>query len=563
MFRKKALMLLALAVMLALPALVLAQGARTYAVLPFKVTGDKYQYMSRGAQTMLSSRLAWLGYFEPAPAANVERAGTRLPASASEAQSLMGQVGSDFLVAGAIVFNDKQADLEIKVYDRKGQTWTKTSQAPIEGLVPALEKLATEVRGEVFKRPGDDKAAAEKEKKELRKEQQNAAPVPRNAEFLSGGATEAAVGPAGGPVMNPQFRYEGGSETPGRWQSQSLRFQSVGMVVADFDGNKKNSVVIAGENQIYSYDFYQNTLRPLSSIKVSMRFRILRLSTFDLDRDGRAELLVSGVDDPDGNMDPRTYIYRVNGGKFEEFMPYQRSHMAVVRTPPTYVPTLLSQDKGSHGPFDERGVSEVIYSGGKELQTVRHLKLPSIANVYNFTYLPDQTSHKILVLNEYNYLKTFTPDGEVQASMEEGYNSSAIYVVIDERMPGMNTGKRDDATALFYYIPIRMIPVSFDPRGKYEVIMNKDISVAAQVFQRFRRFSQGEVHSLFWDGVGMSLAWKSRRIKGTVVDLAVDDLQNTGKKQLVVCLNTYSGAVGSGNEKTVVVTYDLDASPQK
>ena len=107
----------------------------------------------------------------------------------------------------------------------------------------------------------------------------------------------------------------------------------------------------------------------------------------------------------------------------------------------------------------------------------------------------------------------------------------------------------------------RFLPA--DVRGKYEVIMNKDISVAAQVFQRFRRFSQGEVHSLFWDGVGMNLAWKTRRIKGTVVDLALEDLQNTGKKQLVVCLNTYSGAVGIGAEKTVIVTYDLDVAPQK
>lgn len=562
MFRKKVLMLWALAVVLALPSLVLAQGARTYAVLPFKVTGDKFQYMSRGAQTMLSSRLAWLGYFEPAPAANVERAGTKLPATASEAQSLMGQTGSDFLVAGSIVFNEKQADVEVKIYDRKGQTWTKTSQAPIEGLVPALEKLAGEVRGEVFKRPGDDKAAAEKEKKEVRKEQQGRAPVPRNSEFISGDTGEAPVGPAGGPVMNPQFRYEGGVENPGRWQSQSLRFQSVGMVVADFDGNKKNSVVIASENQIYSYDFYQNTLRPLGNLKISMRFRIMRLSVLDLDRDGRAELIVSGVDDPDGNMEPRSYIYRVTNGKFEEFMPFHRTHLAVVRTPPTYVPTLIGQDKGHHGPFDEQGVQEMVYSGGA-IQSVRRLKLPSLANLYNFTYVPEQNSYKILVLNEYNYLKTFTPDGEVQASMEDGYNSSAIYVVIDERLPGMNTGKRDDATALFYYVPIRMIPVSFDSRGKYEVLMNKDISVASQVFQRYRRFSQGEVHSLFWDGVGMSLAWKTRRIRGTVVDLAVEDLQNSGKKQLVVCLNTYSGAVGMGNEKTVVVTYELDTNPQK
>ena len=65
------------------------------------------------------------------------------------------------------------------------------------------------------------------------------------------------------------------------------------------------------------------------------------------------------------------------------------------------------------------------------------------------------------------------------------------------------------------------------------------------------------MHSLFWDGVGMSLAWKTRRIKGTVVDLALEDLKNEGKKQMVVCINTYSGAIGASSEKTVIVTYDL------
>jgi len=59
--------LLLLAALMSLPALALAQGARTFAVLPFKINGDKYQYMSKGAQTMLSSRLSWLGFSSPRP----------------------------------------------------------------------------------------------------------------------------------------------------------------------------------------------------------------------------------------------------------------------------------------------------------------------------------------------------------------------------------------------------------------------------------------------------------------------------------------------------------------
>lgn len=554
--RLSALILLCLA--LAAPALALAQGVRTYAVLPFKVTSDKFQYLSKGAQAPVSNRLNWLGYFEPVEADKLARAGGRFPANLNEAQSIMGAIGTDFLVAGVLDFQDgdKQVNITLNVYDRiKAQSWNKSSKVPLEGLLPALERLSNDVRTEVFKRPGEDAKAAER--KEVRKDMQSKAPVPRNADFVTGDTGEAPMGTAGGPVMNPQFRYEGGAETPGRWQSQSLRYASVSMAAGDFVGDKKTRVIVAGEHSLYAYEFFQNTLKPIGEHKLGMRIKLLRVSILDLDRDGKAEIIATGLDDPDGNAEPRTFVFSFNNGKFENFMPPMKMYLSVVRIPPTYQPTLLGQGKGNHGPFDESGVSEMLYQDGK-IQPVRRLHLPSIANLFNFAYLPDGTSFKIVVLNEYNYMKAFTQDLEPQFSQEDGYNSSNNYIIVDERLPGMDMGKRDTGVEDFYYVPIRMLPVAFDSRGKYELLVNKDISVAAQVFKKFRRFSQGEVHSLFWDGVGMSLAWKTRRIKGTVVDLALEDVKNEGKKQLVVCINTYSGAIGASSEKTVIVTYDLN-----
>jgi len=548
--------LLLLAVLVCLPALAQAQGARTFAVLPFKINGDKYQYMSKGAQTMLISRLSWPGYFEAAPRGNVDRAGNSFPANPADAVTLMGQVGSDFLMAGSIDFKDTQANVALNVYDRKGQSWTKTAQVPVEGLVPVLERLSAEVRTEIFKRPGED--AKVQERKELRKGEAAKATVPKNAEFVVGDTGEASVGPSGGPVMNPQFRYEGGAETPGRWQSQSLRFPSVGMVVGDFQGDKKNRVIIASTHKLYVYEYFQNTLKPLGEHDLGMRIKVLRLSAVDVDRDGRAELIVSTMDNPEGNAEPKSFVFNVVNGKFEAFCKPQKLYLGVARVPPSFQPVVVGQRKGYHGPFEESGVSEMSFSGG-EFTPVRKLRLPSIANTFNFSYVPEGSTYKIMVLNEYSYLKVFTPDLEPQYSQEEGYNSSAVNIIVDERLPGMDTGNRDTGVEEFYYIPIRMLPVSFEAGAKYELLLNKDISVASQVFTKFRRFSQGEIHSLFWDGVGMSMAWKTRRIKGTVVDLGLDDLRNDGSKQLIVCLNTYSGAVGLSNEKTVIVTYDLDS----
>ena len=108
--------------------------------------------------------------------------------------------------------------------------------------------------------------------------------------------------------------------------------------------------------------------------------------------------------------------------------------------------------------------------------------------------------------------------------------------------------------------PMRLIAADIGNTGDYTLLVNKPISVSAQFFENYRFFPEGEIESLYWDGVGLGLQWKTRRIKGSVVDFALADPNNDGTKDLVVCLNTHPGALGLQNRKTVVVFYPLDLS---
>jgi hypothetical protein len=65
---------------------------------------------------------------------------------------------------------------------------------------------------------------------------------------------------------------------------------------------------------------------------------------------------------------------------------------------------------------------------------------------------------------------------------------------------------------------------------------------------------------LYWDGIGLNLAWKTRRIKGSVVGFSLADFTNTGGTDLVVCVNTHPGVLGVSARKTVVLAYPLDLS---
>ena len=107
---------------------------------------------------------------------------------------------------------------------------------------------------------------------------------------------------------------------------------------------------------------------------------------------------------------------------------------------------------------------------------------------------------------------------------------------------------------------MRMLAIDLERDGNYELLVNKPISTASEIFDRYRFFPQSEIHSLFWDGLGLNLQWKTRRIKGSMVDYTIGDANNDGIPDLVVCLNTHPGALGVKARKTVVMLYPLDVS---
>ncbi len=123
--------------------------------------------------------------------------------------------------------------------------------------------------------------------------------------------------------------------------------------------------------------------------------------------------------------------------------------------------------------------------------------------------------------------------------------------------PGMGTPTKAMESSM-YYVPIRKIAVDLTNSGTYDLLVTRPISVAAQFFQRYRYFPQGEIHALFWDNIGLNLRWKTRRIKGAVTDFALADVTNNGQPDLAVCVNTYPGALGVEARRTVIMIYPLD-----
>ena len=536
-FRRLALLVAAL---LCLPASALTAEVKTFAVAPFTVHGpEKYQYLGQGVQSMLESRMNWPGHLAPMDKAKTGTKLAKAPASESEAKKIAGDLGVDYLAYGSVTVSGEQASVDIMVVSRDGKKWPKSLNTKVSELIPAMERTAQALNNEIFKRT--DSAAAGGKGGETSPQ--------LNPDFVVNQTTEGGQK----AYLNPNFRYAGPSDTPGVWRSQSIPIVSRGIAVADLSGDGQNKVVILAQHSVEVFQYKDRQLMPIAKYETPPNLTLLNVSTLDINGDGKAEIIVSAS----YFKDPRSFILNLDGNKLTELYKDIKFYLNVVAVAPDFTRQLIGS-RGEQKEIFVQGVHNVIFSGGQAQLSTR-LSLPSKANPFNFVYLPEKSGYKVIINDDKDHIVVYTAKGERVAATEEQYCGSAIGLEFDPLMAPMEKPKSDHLWT-YYYIPLPMLVTNLGKDNRYEVLVSKNISLAAQFFETFRTFSQGEIHSLYWDGVGMNLLWKTRRIKGTIVGYTLADIDNDGQKELVVCLTTWPGAAGTYARRTIVLSYKLDAS---
>jgi hypothetical protein len=542
MTQSKQFAIIALALALLIPALGHAQ-TKTFAVTQFAVHGpDKYQYLKQGIQSMVVSRLSWPGKLQAMDAAKVDAAQPTPPASAADAQALLKKLHADYLVYGSLTIAGEEASLDMHFIDAAGKSTPKAVQAKLANLVPAMEKAVKEAGAEIFQRPPSPSQAG------------GSAPggsktaPPPNPDFVG---SQSANDPQKS-YLNPNFRYAGPTQTTGVWRSQALQYASSGVAVADVNGDGKNEIVVLGTASVEVFSHANEQLVPIARYDPPTNFQLLNISTFDINGDGSAEIIVSAR----YFKEPRAFVLEMASGKLELKYRDIPLYLNVVPTPPDFTRTLVGSRPDTREVF-AKGVNQITFSGGQAV-VGSPVTLPKKANAFNFAFLPEKAGYRVILSEDGDRLGVYTAKGERVALTEEEYAGSGIGVEHDPMMAPMDR-PRNDYLWLYYYIPLPLLVANLDTDPHYELLVSRNISVAAQFFENYRSFSQGEIHALFWDGVGLNLKWKTRRIKGTISGYALGDVDNDGKQELVVSLNTWPGAVGVVNRKTVIMAYSLDS----
>ncbi|MDZ7762709.1 MAG: VCBS repeat-containing protein [Desulfovermiculus sp.] len=521
---------------------------KTFAVRPIIVHGpEKYRYLEQGIASMLTSRLTWEGHLEPVQDESELKTSAQV-GSQKEAERVLQGLDADALFWGSVTITGDSASLDISSLDAREDTMaTYTQSAKVADIIPALEDVVDSIHADMFQTEAEQKT-------DSRAEEQTAQTL--NTQFVQEGMTSQESGGQSG--LNPSFEYQtGAGQDQGRWQSQALSFTSTGMIVDDADNDGKQEIFLLSEHRVEAYTYKEHRLVKLDSFEVPNRVKLLNINALDMDRDRLSEIVVSGI----FTDTARSYILGFRDKKFKVLQADIDLFFNVIDLPPNFTPRLIAQKHGRQGLF-AASVHEAVKMDDT-YQLGNKLSLPSEANVFNFVYLPlKDGGYKTIVADPQDRLRVYSKTNDRQYRTDENFGASGLGLEMSNVVPGMGESRSADLPKQFYYIPTRLLVSNLDGDDQFELLVNQSESVAADFFPRYRHFPQGRIHYLNWDGVGLNTVWKTRTIKGTVVDYGIGDPNNDGQDDLYVCVNTHPGAFGTGKRKTIVLAYALNIAQE-
>ncbi len=519
-----------------------AFAAKSVMVLPFTVNAPQgYTYLGQAIPSTLSSRLEWPGHVEL-----FKSGSAKAPKSAAAAAQVQKSAGADYVAWGSISIVNDSATLDVVLRDKSGKEWKRTGQSTVGNLIGAVQNIADGYSREVFNRPA------------------RAANAPT---FQGGGKGPINQMNAGivvnettqqGVYLNPQFRYQGsGTEDGSRLRSTALPYNMVDFVVGDFSGNGRTEIAVLGDHKLYVYDWNGGKMQEKAAVSFGLSNQGFILRKIPLA--GRGEKLVVSTFGTEDNR-PVSFIYSFDGSSLREYVKPAYYFLNVVNMGPSFRPTLVAQGWDSvklfrSGVYYADTASGAVTLGGK-------VRLPSGVNVFSFTGLPagpEGDGDKLIAFNPDERLVVYSSGGERMHQTMDNFSGSSVGMVHYKGIDGLGVDKKYQIPSQ-YYAPMRLNVVDLENRGEPVLLINKPVSTAAQIFENYRMFPQGEIHALYWDGVGLGLKWKTRRIRGSVVNSDVGDINNDGIVDLVVGLNTHPGALGVGSRKGVIMAYPLDVN---
>jgi TolB-like protein len=336
--------------------------------------------------------------------------------------------------------------------------------------------------------------------------------------------------------------------------SQTFPFEIKGIGIGDVNGDGKNELVVIDQRNLYVFRYDGEKLTLLQKMEAAYHYDFLTLDVADLNRNGRAEIIVTAVI----NDEIRSLILEYEEGKFRKVSDRSEWFLRVIEHPKEG-PILLGQQRGSEG-IPSGSIYKMIwkkdtFEKGPKMPFPKETPIFGIAtgNIRG-TGKPD-----FIFLDNLGYLNIYSEDGKRVWRGGESFGGTNNYY--DTQKKKYEFYSTPSTVPYRVFIPGRILIKNQNSEGSPEIIINKN-TFAGNVFERAKIIDKAEVYGLLWDENHFATDWKTREIRGYIADYQVKDVANTGEEELIVgvVLPIEGGASGILSRKTesVIQFFKLD-----
>jgi len=295
------------------------------------------------------------------------------------------------------------------------------------------------------------------------------------------------------------------------------------MAVGDLNQDGSLQVVTATDAKLMIHRFDGTRLALDKTLEYASHLRIVSLDIADINGNGYPEIFVSSTTVHRNNL--ASFVVEYDGSRYKTLVEDESRYFRVV-TLQNNIQVLLAQDKGAD-PFSGR-IYEMMpandaYEEGKRLRLPRGTSVLSLAR----GPVSSQDERQYLSINTHNRLVLINDTGSAEWESTEKYGKTNNYWFLDTQVADQSNRERA------YYNPrILFHPVGEDDAVKAFIVKNTE--VGGGVLGRIKRFKEGNLQILGWNGIALATEFQTAMLQGWISDFALADIDGDGSDELLI-----------------------------
>ena len=517
----------------------LCSQPKKVAVVPFFINSPQdLGFLQDGLFNMLFSRLSDPGKVDVIDRETIDKVmakaqeslGSKGSLTESSARTIGANMRVDYVLFGSLTHFGESVSLDASMVDMTGEKPTLTffeQSNKMGDVIPMVNTFAGDVNLKIFNRTIDNEMYA----------------GPR------GGASQGALQHADGQTdgsggfINLQQTGQQGFQTHAKFDDQINA-----MAIGDLKKDGKVQVVTATDDEILIHKLEGTRLLLDKKLEFSSTHRIISLDIADINKNGYPEIFVTSLNIHRQGL--KSFVLEYNGSTYTTLTDDESYYYRVIDGPDKSK-ILLGQKSAVH-PF--KGKVYTMKFSGKGYVKDKNLIMPRSASVLCIAKgsVTANDASEYVLINEHGRLNVISDTGKIDWEGNKKFGGTAHYFLLPRNDTDASVQDR------VYFNP-RILFYDIGGDGKQEIFAVRNEELAGGVFGRYKRFTQGSLEILAWNGIALAPVAKTRSVQGWISDFAIADMDGDGKDELVVSVVGKSKIfIGTKGQSSSIISYKLE-----